>query len=128
MCNCSVIRYEQVPLIQVTYKEEAEKFDDGTTKTSETKTFEFFTQSDTFWAANRGLPFPEVAEAVEAELAACKRKEDEIRNAGGSVEGTDNSGAGDDNLGGNTAKIRDAVATLPKLLEQKRQLREHMCV
>ena len=41
-------------------------------------------------------------------------------------DGADAGGGGE--LSDNTAKIRDAVSSLPQLLEQKRQLKEHMTV
>lgn len=85
--------------------------------TREKKVFEMDSRSDPFWRANRGLPFPSVAEAVEQELAACKKREAQIRSAGGS---------GDPSLQDNTSRIKDAVSSLPLLLEQKRQLTGHM--
>lgn len=78
-------------------------------------------RSDPFWRANRGLPFPSVAEAVEQELASCKKREAQIRSAGSSGDG-----GGDPNLEDNTSRIKDAVSSLPQLLEQKRQLTGHM--
>ena len=92
---------------------------------AERKTFDLDSRNDAFWAKNRGLPFPQVAEAVESELAACKAAEDEIRSAGA---GPSSAGDGGGSAADNTAKIRDAVSSLPQLLEQKRQLKEHMAV
>ena len=62
-----------------------------------------------------------MAEAVEQELADCRKKEEEIRGARG-------GGADDGNVdvADSTMKIKMAVSSLPILLEKKKKLNGHM--
>lgn len=87
------------------------------------KSFDVDSKTDKFWAANRGKPFPEVAEAVEQELADARKKEDDIRNAGGGAAGGDDAQV---DVADSTNRIKMAVSSLPQLMEQKKKLNGHM--
>lgn len=86
-------------------------------------TYDLDSKADAFWAANRGKQWPEVAEASEEQLEQVKAKEAEIKMKPAGGEG---GGAGGSALSDNTAKIRDAVASLPQLMQRKKRLNEHM--
>ncbi|KAK3594147.1 hypothetical protein CHS0354_040923 [Potamilus streckersoni] len=81
--------------------------------------------TDTFWQAQKGNPFPTVAEAVQEELDAYRAKEDEVKNlkAAMGLEGEDDSAIS--MLSDNTAKLTSAVSSLPELLETKRLIDMH---
>lgn len=80
---------------------------------------------DRFWQAQKGNPFPEVAEAVQEELEAYRASEDEVKKlkAAMGLEGEDESAIS--MLSDNTAKLTSAVSSLPELLEKKRLIDLH---
>jgi len=82
--------------------------------------------SDSFWSAQKGSPFPQVAESVQEELEAYRASEDEVKRLKSAMglEGEE----GDAAMGGmsdNTAKLTSAVSSLPELLEKKRLIDMH---
>ncbi len=83
------------------------------------KTYDF-ARRDGFWAAHRGVAFPDASQAVETELAAYKQREQSVR----ALQGGDGDGA-DADVAGNTARLTDAVNSLPELLEQKKNIDMH---
>jgi len=86
-------------------------------------------QKDNFWTEHKGSPFPQVAEAIQGALEEIKGKEDEIKSmkrelgiGGGEAEENMLSNL---SLSDNTAKLTNAVSSLPELLEKKRLIDMH---
>ncbi|CAM9203717.1 unnamed protein product, partial [Phaeothamnion confervicola] len=100
------------------------------------RTYDVDGETDSFYAAHKGAPFPEAIEANGTELAAVTQKEEAIRRkttaaginvdsamAGGSALGAASAAAGAG--GGTTQELAAAVESLPGLLEQKKALEMH---
>lgn len=90
---------------------------------------------DKFWRKQRGNPFPQVAEAVQQALDDYRKHEDEVKNLKSAMglEGDGTSGVvrGDDDsalLTQATAKLNNAVSSLPELLENKRVIGMHTTI
>ncbi|KAG9510045.1 Sec1 family domain-containing protein 1, partial [Fragariocoptes setiger] len=84
---------------------------------------------DRFWNEQRGRPFPQVAEAVQEELEEYRKNEDEVKRLKNSM-GLDGS-FGDETtllLSESTAKLTNAVSSLPELLENKRVIGMHTTI
>jgi len=86
-------------------------------------------QKDNFWMEHKGSPFPQVAEAIQEALEEIKGKEEEIKSmkrelgiGGGEAEEDMLSNL---SLSDNTAKLTNAVSSLPELLEKKRLIDMH---
>lgn len=84
---------------------------------------------DKFWREQRGSPFPQVAEAVQKELDDYRKNEDEVKRLKTTMglEGT----VGDEAsllLSESTAKLTNAVSSLPELLENKRVIGMHTTI
>ena len=75
--------------------------------------------SDPFWAENASAQFPKVAEEVEAELAKYKEAIKRVNAQAAMADGDA------DALGNSTAKLADAVQSLPELQEKKRVIDKH---
>eukprot|EP00039_Didymoeca_costata_P032128 m.36905 g.36905 ORF g.36905 m.36905 type:complete len:627 (-) comp9201_c1_seq1:78-1958(-) len=86
------------------------------------KTYDLDSKSDEFWADNRSKQWPEVVIESEAKLKEVRDKESELRMKPGSNEAVDVA----EDFAGNTARIKEAVATLPLLMARKKQLDNHM--
>lgn len=81
---------------------------------------------DRFWTSHKGSPFPTVAEAIQEQLEQYRSSEDEIKRLRTSM-GMD-GGESDVALGmvnDNTARLTNAVNSLPQLLELKRLIDMH---
>ena len=80
---------------------------------------------DQFWAAQKGSPFPTVAEAVQEALDAYRAEEDEVKKlkAAMGLEGEDDAAIS--MLSDTTARLTSAVSSLPELLEKKRLIDMH---
>lgn len=76
-------------------------------------------RADPFWAENSHAQFPKVAEEVEAELAKYKEA---IKRVNAQAAMVEDEG---DALGNSTAKLADAVQSLPELQEKKRVIDKH---
>ena len=76
-------------------------------------------RADPFWAENSHAQFPKVAEEVEAELAKYKEA---IKRVNAQAAMVEDEG---DALGDSTAKLADAVQSLPELQEKKRVIDKH---
>ncbi|KRZ77005.1 Sec1 family domain-containing protein 1 [Trichinella papuae] len=73
--------------------------------------------NDKFWIAQKGNPFPTVAEAIQEELESYRTKEEDIRKLKHSMTIS--------LLTDNTAELTSTVNSLPELLEHKRLIDMH---
>ena len=86
--------------------------------------------NDKFWRAQRGSPFPQVADAVQRELDDYKRREDEVKNPIdlesplGAAPGVDKGAM----LAESTAKLTNTMSSLQGLLENKRVIGNHTTI
>ena len=80
---------------------------------------------DQFWAAQKGSPFPTVAEAVQESLDAYRAEEEEVKKlkAAMGLDGEDDAAIS--MLSDTTARLTSAVSSLPELLEKKRLIDMH---
>lgn len=81
---------------------------------------------DRFWTSHKGSPFPQVAEAIQEELEQYRNSEDEIKRLRTSMgmDGGENDVALT-MVNDNTARLTNAVNSLPQLLELKRLIDMH---
>uniref|UniRef100_A0A183C2X0 Sec1 family domain-containing protein 1 n=1 Tax=Globodera pallida TaxID=36090 RepID=A0A183C2X0_GLOPA len=95
-------------------------------KNGRPKDYEFSTD-DKLWTNYKGSPFPLVAEAIQENLEAYRRDEDEIKRLKDSMGLTDGETTEMVDIFGTaaTAKLSTAVGSLPELLEKKRLIDLH---
>ncbi|XP_022669028.1 sec1 family domain-containing protein 1-like isoform X1 [Varroa destructor] len=100
----------------------------GTKPRVKTRTYDL-NVSDKFWQQHKGSPFPTVAEAVQEELEKYRASEKEVKRlkAQMGLDG-DNADEAMGLLNDNTAKLTNAVSSLPELLEKKRLIDQHTTI
>ena len=79
--------------------------------------------SDFFWARNAGVPFPQVAEDIDAELTKYKEEANEITRKTGASSLDDLQ---PDNPNTSAHQLKAAITLLPELRERKAILDMHM--
>ncbi|KAG5675546.1 hypothetical protein PVAND_005442 [Polypedilum vanderplanki] len=80
---------------------------------------------DSFWGTHKGSPFPTVAEAIQEELESYKSSEDEIKNLKSAMGIDGDSEVAYSMVNDNTARLTNAVNSLPQLMEKKRLIDMH---
>lgn len=80
---------------------------------------------DKFWMSHKGSPFPTVAEAIQEELEIYRSSEDEIKKLKTSMGIDGDSEVAYSMVNDNTARLTNAVNSLPQLMEKKRQIDMH---
>lgn len=80
---------------------------------------------DKFWAAHKGSPFPTVAEAIQEELESYRSSEDEIKKLKTTMGIDGDSEVAFSMVNDTTARLTNAVNTLPQLMEKKRLIDMH---
>ena len=99
---------------------------EGSSRTSQKK-FDLDADEDPFYSRHKFNPFPEAIESNGAELQDVTSRENAIRSKTG--DGGDDGNIDLSNDNGNSASdLANAVDSLPKLLEQKKQLEMHTSI
>jgi len=80
---------------------------------------------DRFWTNHKGSPFPTVAEAIQEELEQYRSSEDEIKKLKTSMGIDGESDVAFSMVNDNTARLTNAVNSLPQLMEKKRLIDMH---
>lgn len=84
--------------------------------------------SDRFWLQHKGSPFPRVAEAIQEELEQYRVFEHEVKDLKTSMGADDEAEAEGLLLSNNTARLTNAVNSLPQLMEMKRLIDMHTTI
>ena len=93
------------------------------------KKFDLDADEDPFYNMHKFNPFPEAIESNGAELQAVTTRENAIRSKTGGEEGSFAGNGGNPDGSTNVASdLANAVDSLPKLLEQKKQLEMHTSI
>lgn len=80
---------------------------------------------DKFWMSHKGSPFPIVAEAIQEELESYRNSEEEIKKLKSSMGMDGESDVAYSMVNDNTARLTNAVNSLPQLMEKKRLIDMH---
>lgn len=80
---------------------------------------------DKFWTSHKGSPFPTVAEAIQEELESYRSSEDEIKKLKSTMGIDGENEVAYSMVNDNTARLTDAVNSLPQLMEKKRLIDMH---
>jgi hypothetical protein len=80
---------------------------------------------DKFWSSHKGSPFPAVAESIQEELESYRSSEDEIKKLKSSMGIDNETEIAYSMVNDNTARLTNAVNSLPQLMEKKRLIDMH---
>ncbi|CAO1307295.1 unnamed protein product [Diamesa serratosioi] len=80
---------------------------------------------DKFWMSHKGSPFPIVAEAIQEELESYRNSEEEIKQLKSAMGMDGESDVAYSMVNDNTARLTNAVNSLPQLMEKKRLIDMH---
>lgn len=109
---------------------EIDEDNDNSGKQKRNKKIYDLNSSDKFWKAQKGSPFPTVAEAIQEELERYRTSESAIKQLKTSVEedGGGGSRTAFSRVDDTTERLTSAVNSLPELMEQKRLIDQHTIV
>ncbi|KAH8409347.1 hypothetical protein KR222_001177, partial [Zaprionus bogoriensis] len=82
-------------------------------------------RTDRFWVTHKGSPFPTVAEAIQEELESYRSSEEEIKRLKTSMGIEGESDIAFSLVNDTTARLTNAVNSLPQLMEKKRLIDMH---
>ncbi|KAH8377973.1 hypothetical protein KR093_008220, partial [Drosophila rubida] len=82
-------------------------------------------RTDRFWVTHKGSPFPTVAEAIQEELESYRNSEEEIKRLKTSMGIEGESDIAFSLVNDTTARLTNAVNSLPQLMEKKRLIDMH---
>ncbi|XP_037959529.1 protein sly1 homolog isoform X2 [Teleopsis dalmanni] len=82
-------------------------------------------RNDRFWITHKGSPFPTVAEAIQEELESYRSSEDEIKRLKTSMGIDGENEVAFSMVNDTTARLTNAVNSLPQLMEKKRLIDMH---
>ncbi|XP_050319659.1 protein sly1 homolog [Bactrocera neohumeralis] len=82
-------------------------------------------RNDRFWVTHKGSPFPTVAEAIQEELESYRNSEDEIKRLKTSMGIDGETEVAFSMVNDTTARLTNAVNSLPQLMEKKRLIDMH---
>jgi len=82
-------------------------------------------RNDRFWMTHKGSPFPTVAEAIQEELESYRNSEEEIKRLKTSMGIEGESDIAFSLVNDTTARLTNAVNSLPQLMEKKRLIDMH---
>ena len=80
---------------------------------------------DKFWSSHKGSPFPNVAESIQEELESYKSSEDEIKKLKSTMGIDGDTEVVYSMVNDTTARLTNAVNSLPQLMEKKRLIDMH---
>lgn len=80
---------------------------------------------DKFWSSHKGSPFPTVAEAIQEELESYRSSEEEIKKLKSNMGIDGEMELAYSMVNDNTARLTNAVNSLPQLMEKKRTIDMH---
>lgn len=81
--------------------------------------------NDRFWMSHKGSPFPLVAESIQEELESYRTSEDEIKKLKTSMGMDGESDVAYSMVNDTTARLTNAINSLPQLMEKKRLIDQH---
>ncbi|XP_074101751.1 sec1 family domain containing Slh [Cotesia typhae] len=84
--------------------------------------------TDRFWSQHKGSPFPRVAEAIQEELEQYRVCEEEVKKLKSSMGIDGNMDIPGNMVANNTARLTNAVNSLPQLLDMKRLIDMHTTI
>ncbi|ALC38230.1 Slh [Drosophila busckii] len=82
-------------------------------------------RADRFWITHKGSPFPTVAEAIQEELESYRNSEEEIKRLKTTMGIEGESDIAFSLVNDTTARLTNAVNSLPQLMEKKRLIDMH---
>ncbi|XP_034171598.1 sec1 family domain containing Slh [Osmia lignaria lignaria] len=94
---------------------------------SKTRAYEL-DNKDRFWCQHKGSPFPRVAEAIQEELEQYRTFEEDVKKLKSSMGIDNESEVALSMVSNNTARLTNAVNSLPQLLEMKRLIDMHTSI
>ncbi|KAF7988530.1 hypothetical protein HCN44_001103 [Aphidius gifuensis] len=84
--------------------------------------------NDKFWSQHKGSPFPRVAEAIQEQLEQYRLSEEEVKKLKNSMGIDGDNDTGYSMVTNNTARLTNAVNSLPQLIEMKRLIDMHTTI
>lgn len=113
----------ELSLNRVIIEEDSDKMAQGGAR-RKTKPYDLDNR-DKFWSSHKGSPFPNVAESIQEELESYKSSEDEIKKLKSTMGIDGDTEVAYSMVNDTTARLTNAVNSLPQLMEKKRLIDMH---